>query len=135
MALIVWNEQLSVGVPQMDEQHQRLVQLVNQLHDAMGAGQGRDFLHKLLVQLEQYTITHFAAEDQLMQQAGYPDLAPHQAAHEELKRQVAELRQRHAGGESRLTIGVMSFLEKWLTTHIKGTDRKYASLLATAAKV
>ena len=40
MALIQWNDSLKVGVAEIDKQHQKLVDMINDLHDAMRQGQG-----------------------------------------------------------------------------------------------
>jgi hemerythrin len=135
MALITWTENLSVHVPELDEQHKKLVQMLNQLHDAMQQGQGRDVLQRLLAQLVQYTATHFAAEEQLMQKANYSDFPQHKSEHDKLKSKVLDLKQRLESGESRLTVSVLQFLQNWLVNHIQGTDKKYAPILAPLAKV
>ena len=63
MALITWNEQYSVNVSEMDIQHQRLFELINQLHSAMLAGKGNETMDGILHGLKEYTITHFSAEE------------------------------------------------------------------------
>lgn len=77
MALITWNENYSVKVKQFDDQHKKLIDMINELHDAMKVGKGKDVMEKILAGLIQYTVTHFANEERLMKQHNYPDYEQH----------------------------------------------------------
>ncbi len=129
MAFVAWNENLSVGIAQIDQQHRQLIDMINELHDAMCKGQGKNILKPLLARLFQYTQTHFTAEEALMQQAQYPKFAAHKAAHEKLVSQVRDLKQRFDAGEYLLSIDTMKFLQNWLTDHILGVDKQYVPCL------
>ena len=133
MALINWTPAYSVQIPQIDEQHKMLVQMINQLHEAMSTGQGRNVLKPLLGNLVQYTVTHFAFEEQAMQRANYPDFQEHRQQHELLKQQVQDMQARLNSGELSLTIDMLNFLRDWLVKHIQGADQKYVPFLAKAA--
>lgn len=130
MALITWDQSLSVGVPDLDAQHRRLVDMINDLHDAMAKGRGRDALKPLLTRLVQYTATHFQAEEQYMRKIDYPNLSQHKAEHENLVRRVKELTQSYESNQISLTIETMNFLRDWLTNHIRRVDRQYAPTAA-----
>ncbi|MEW6198813.1 MAG: bacteriohemerythrin [Planctomycetota bacterium] len=130
MPLITWDQSLSVGVPDLDAQHRRLVDMINDLHDAMAKGQGRDALKPLLTRLAQYTVTHFQAEEQYMRKINYPNLLQHKAEHENLVRRVKELTQSYESNQIALTIETMNFLRDWLTSHIRRVDRQYAPTAA-----
>jgi hemerythrin-like metal-binding protein len=127
MALITWNESLSVGIRTIDEQHKKLVGMINALNDAMGQGNGSTVLKPLFEDLLKYTMTHFAAEEKLMQQYKYPRYSLHKMEHEKLTRQVQELRTRFDAGQQSLSVQTLVFLKNWLTGHIQGTDKLYAA--------
>jgi hemerythrin len=129
MALMEWNPIFSVKVKKFDDQHKKLVDMVNQLHDAMKAGQGNAMLGVVLQSLISYTATHFKDEEQVMQANGYSGLAKHKAEHEKLVKQVLDLQQKFQSGASVLTMTVLSFLKDWLITHIQGEDKKYGVFL------
>ncbi len=57
-----WNENLSVGVPSIDEQHKALLALLNELFDSTQAGRGQAVLGKVLKELADYTVYHFKYE-------------------------------------------------------------------------
>jgi len=129
MSLIEWSPVYSVKVKKVDEQHKKLVDLINQLHDAMKSGQGNTVTGIILQSLVDYTKTHFADEIRLMQANGYPDLARHQAEHDKFVKQVVEFQQKFQDGSAMLTMTILSFLKDWLVKHIQGEDKKYGPFL------
>ena len=129
MALMEWSPALSVKVTKFDDQHKKLLELVNQLHDAMKSGQGNNMLGVILQQLVSYTVSHFGEEEKVMQAQGYPDFPAHKAEHEKLIRQVGELQQKFQSGAAMLSMTVMNFLKDWLVNHIQGVDKKYSAHL------
>jgi hemerythrin len=129
MAVMEWSPAFSVKVKKFDDQHKKLIDLLNQLHDAMKAGQGNAMLGLVLQSLITYTATHFKEEEQVMQANGYPDLPQHKIEHEKLVKQVLDLQKKFQSGGGVLTLTVMSFLKDWLTSHIQGVDKKYGIFL------
>jgi hemerythrin len=129
MALITWNESYSVKVKQFDDQHKKLIDMVNELHDAMKVGKGKDLLEKILAGLIQYTVTHFANEERLMKQHNYPGYEQHKKEHNLLTLQVNDVQKKFHEGGAVLSQSVLQFLKEWLQNHIKGTDKNYAPFL------
>ena len=130
MPLMEWTTKLSVGVQQFDEEHQRLVALINELFDAMLAGKGKDVLGHILDGLVSYTKVHFAHEEQFLRVHQFPGFEEHQAEHAVLTEQVMDALQRYrAGAGSSFTMEVLNFLKNWLLKHIQGTDRRYTAFL------
>jgi hemerythrin len=128
MALMKWDDTLSVQIDGIDVQHKKLVGLVNQLHDAMSTGTGRQVVGPVLDELVAYTREHFAHEEQLMRRAGYPDLGKHAAEHTKLTSEAAQLQQGVKAGNV-LTMDVMNFLVTWLSQHIMKVDKQYVPYL------
>jgi len=126
MALIVWDKRLETGHGKIDEQHQSLIEIFNRLHGAMKLGKGKDEVEGILVFLKDYTVSHFAMEEELMTRHDYSATAKHKAAHAELVAQVAELVDKFQKGTATLTLPVMNFLEDWLVQHIQGEDYRFA---------
>lgn len=125
MAFITWNDTLSVGIKSIDDQHKKLVALVNDLHDGMMGGKGNDVIGKVLAELIAYTKSHFAAEETLMKNKNYPEYAAHKVEHDKLTKKAVELEQQFKAGKAAMTIEVANFLKSWLTDHIMKTDKKY----------
>jgi len=129
MALITWSDTLSVKVKQFDDQHKKLVDMVNQLFDAMKTGKGSQVMGDILKQLIAYTQTHFAAEERLLKQYAYPDFEAHKKEHNALVMQVLDLQKQFQEGKPVLTQNIMTFLRDWLSRHIQGDDKKYGIFL------
>lgn len=129
MAFYPWTEDLQVGIAAIDGDHKKLVQLINDLHEAMTQGRGKAVLGKTLDDLIRYTQEHFQREEQLMQRAGYSDYARHKQEHEQLVQEVVALREKFNSGNLMLSVQVSGFLRDWLTNHIMKTDKKYEPTL------
>jgi len=130
VALVEWTKALSVGVEQFDDQHTRLIDMVNELHDAMMNGKGTGALGGILASLIDYTGTHFADEERVLQANAYPGLAQHRLEHVKLVEQVKALQKRFQVERGTvLTLDVMKFLKDWLVNHIQTEDRKYGVFL------
>jgi hemerythrin-like metal-binding protein len=129
MPLITWNDALSVKVVEIDAQHRRLVELVNQLHEAMSQGKGREVMGQVLAGLLEYTRTHFTSEERIMIAEAYPGYQQQKAAHEALLQQVVDLRTKFLEGEAVMTMEVMKFLKAWLTDHMQGMDARFGVYL------
>ncbi|PJA96502.1 MAG: hemerythrin [Ignavibacteriales bacterium CG_4_9_14_3_um_filter_34_10] len=129
MALITWNSTYSVNVKEIDLQHQKLIALINQLHDGMKAGKGKEITGKILSDLADYTKFHFGYEEKLFDQTKYPDTMVQKRQHSDLVKQVVNYISKFQKGEAILTMELMNFLKDWLMNHIVATDKKYTSFL------
>jgi hemerythrin len=129
MAFIKWKEEYSVKVAEIDEQHKKLISLINQLAEAMSVGKGRDVLNGVLAELVEYTEYHFEAEERLFREHGYPEHERHSQAHDELTAKAQELKGAFNRGETKLSVEVMLFLSTWLNRHILDEDKQYEPYL------
>ena len=128
--LIEWNETLSVGIQEIDEQHKVLVNLLNELHDAIRQHHGREASVEILQRLADYTRIHFTVEESLMRILGYPDYEAHKQHHEELIGQMVDLQARLNQGEA-VSFELLHFLRNWLTRHIMEADQRYVEHFLT----
>lgn len=129
MALLDWNDNYSVKVKEIDNQHKKLVELINTLHDGMKSGKGKEVLGKILDELANYTVYHFGYEEKLFEKHGYPESIIHKRQHSDLVSQVQKFIESYKNGNGVLTIELMNFLRDWLTQHIAGSDKKYTVFL------
>ena len=125
MALMTWNQKLSVGVARIDVEHQGLINLLNQLHDEMLKGKAKDVLGPTLDRLVSYTQTHFSTEEALFKAHAYPGAAEHRAEHDSFRQKAADLQKGLKSGAAGLSTEVLNFMRDWLTRHIQGTDMQY----------
>jgi hemerythrin len=120
---IEWNEDLSVGVDEIDRQHQEWCVMLAALHDAMRMNQ-LDRVAGVISFLERYTLEHFATEERHMAAKGYPRLREHRARHEAF---VAEfLRHKSAiaanGARPSLVVELSDWLGSWMREHVGQMD-------------
>ncbi|MCX7874727.1 MAG: bacteriohemerythrin [Melioribacteraceae bacterium] len=125
MALISWSDSYSVKVKEIDNQHQKLVNLINLLHDSMKEGKGKEVIGKVLTELVNYTVYHFSYEEKLFDKYGYPDAKVHARQHKDLVEKVSCYVKDFESGKGVLPMEVMNFLRDWLIKHIGGDDKKY----------
>lgn len=131
---VVWKDEYSVGVEAMDNEHRKLLNLINHLQTAIHYQTGGSFEQEALNELMDYTRYHFQHEEELMRQYGYPELAAHQQQHREMVAQaeafVADYRSK---GHTAL-VGVADYLKDWLIRHINGTDKAYGAFIQQKSK-
>lgn len=130
MPLLTWTEDMKVDVEALDEDHKKLFDMINQLHDAIAAGHNKSALKGILDRLMEYTKSHLAREEELLASAGYPGLAAHQHEHARMLQRAENLLQRfERGSTAMLSLELKSFLQNWWVLHIQGTDKKYGPFL------
>lgn len=126
MPLMNWNDKLSVGVAVIDNDHKKLVGMVNELYDGVQSGHGKESVGKILDGLVAYTKVHFDREEQFFSQTGYPVAPAHKQEHADLTKQVLAVQQQYkSGATNTLSLEVLNFLKNWLVTHIQGSDKRY----------
>ena len=126
MALINWDNSLSVNVSKIDTQHKKLIQLINNLNDAMKQGKGKDIVGNILNELVNYTKVHFKMEEDIFEQYGYPNKAAHISEHTNFVKKIISFSDDFQSGRLGLSVDVLNFLVNWLKNHIMIVDKKYS---------
>lgn len=67
---IAWSDELVIGIPVIDAQHQRIVEYINTVEHVQKTKSQKELL-ELMDELVDYTVSHFAFEESLMEEAGY----------------------------------------------------------------
>ena len=126
---LIWDDSLSVQVEEIDEDHQKLVNLFNLLNHAVEDGEADNYIDALLEELISCTIWHFTHEDRLMLKYAYEGLEEHRNEHQELVKSARELQQKSFQEGKSLQSEDIAFLENWLTGHILSADMDLGSYL------
>lgn len=129
MPMTEWTDDLSVNIQMLDDQHRKLIGLINNLYLAMKAGHGKSVLDQVLKEMTDYASYHFNAEKKLFENYQYPETANHLQEHQIFEKTIAELKEKHDKGNLTASIETMLFLRDWLNKHIMETDKKYVSFL------
>lgn len=129
-----WCEQMSVGVPALDADHQCILRIINLLDD-LGDEDPRRVVETVLETLVVYCRHHFGREEQVMAGCGFPGLEFHRAEHEGFARFVSRLWQRHATrADAGVTGALRDYLTRWLYHHILIQDMAYKPYVLAAAE-
>ncbi|MHA6206165.1 bacteriohemerythrin [Dyella soli] len=121
MPYMAWQDDLNTGIKVIDNQHRRIVEMINHLHDAMDR-RDRQELNDILDELVDYTLSHFAFEESLMEDADYEFTRAHKRVHEVFVKRVSEYRLRFRTGED-ISNELLQTLSHWLFNHIRNDDK------------
>jgi len=126
---VEWKDDYSVGIDSIDQQHKKLLNLINQLQTAVDYSTGEQFEREALDELVDYTKTHFSYEEGLMRDNDYPDFEAHKLQHEKMFKKVEEVLSEYEQDHDTAMSNAAEFLKDWLIKHINGTDKEYSSYL------
>ncbi|MGD0893067.1 MAG: bacteriohemerythrin [Terracidiphilus sp.] len=130
MPFMVWNDRLSVGVGALDDDHKKLVDMINELYDSILAGRGAEICSGMIDRLAVYTDDHFAREEALFAQAEYPDAEAHIAVHRRITAGLLESKRNiQAGTLAAPCLDLMVALKDELFDHVLGEDMKYQAYM------
>jgi hemerythrin len=118
------------GIEAVDNQHQRLVNMVTQLDDVRKTPfptkeLKQEAVGSIVVEMIDYTISHFAFEESLQEDAQYKFLDAHKRIHALLIQRAGEYKERFTAGED-IVDELYEVLHRWLFNHIRNDDRAFA---------
>lgn len=131
---MVWSEELSVGVKQIDDQHKALIQAVNDLFEACSEGKGRKKIADTMEFLQNYVVLHFGEEEKQQQHYGYPDYPNHKKLHADFVNSflVYKKQLETEGPTISLVAKFNSFVSNWLIYHISKEDKKIGQYIKSS---
>ncbi len=127
--LIRWSSIYELGHKEIDSQHQKLVDIINEFYHAFATAQANDKIGEIINELVNYTIFHFTAEEEIFKKTDYPDVTKHMSIHKEFVDKLKNYHQEVKDGNIKTTYDLMTFLRDWLLDHIMGTDKTYLSYI------
>lgn len=128
MPFFVWSEkELSLQIEQMDREHQVLIEAMNRLYDLNEHGAPKNEMERAIERLVALTVRHFRNEEYFMDSIGYAKLSNHRLIHEKLLGRLHDYIDTFERGTGRVDEEFFQFLQVWLTAHILGIDKEYAS--------
>jgi hemerythrin len=128
METVTWSENFSVGVRELDQQHQQLIKLLNRLISAQGTiSTHSETISDILMEMTRYAQTHFKAEERLMKAYGYPGLEEQKKQHRNFRRKTVDFSTATTLGIDQIPEALLEYLADWLTHHILEDDMAYRS--------
>ena len=122
---IRWKKKYSVGIPSIDDDHKKLINLINQLQNANYYFVDKDHERQALNELIDYTKYHFDREEKLMQKFAYPEYEAHQDQHKKMIAKVNAIVEDYEVNADHAINDTVKFLRNWLINHIRKTDMAY----------
>ncbi len=132
MSLFKWRDSYDTGVPQFDQEHHKIVELINTMFKAVRDKSGKEIAEKACAEVVSYTVYHFTNEEQAMQAVNYPGLDEHIAEHARLKAEAEKFQTIITNNFPEGVTEFYRFLREWLVDHIQDCDKKYGPYLTTA---
>ncbi len=127
---VEWDDSFSVSVNQMDSQHKKWIGYINDLHNAIINGKGRDVLQNVLNKMLDYSKEHLATEEGFLKKTKYPEFEQHKKIHDNFVKWVKEIIDDFSKTKkANLSLDIMDRMKNWLTNHIKTVDKKYSDHL------
>lgn len=126
---VAWNDNLSVNIASIDDDHKKLLSLINNLQTAVYYPTGEAFERQALEELVDYTKYHFEREERMMRENDYPDYEAHKRQHEEMIEKVGGFLEAYDKDRDATVEELSVFLKDWLLKHIAGTDQRYSAHL------
>lgn len=129
---IIWTPDLNTGIDIIDHQHRRIVDFINDLEAAQVLGDKKQ-IRQVIYDCVDYTLSHFAFEESMQEEAGYQYCKPHKKVHELFTRKVTEYQERMELGDD-VAEELHAMLARWLVNHIKRDDADYVSVVKANMK-
>lgn len=123
MPLAHWRDEYLTGDARIDQEHQTLFTLVNQLDEAIATAAPQSDLHQILSTIAAHTVKHFQHEELLMKSLEYPGYRRHKQVHDNLLAKLTALLTRFDQPNAALADDLTAFLAEWLAHHIRGEDQ------------
>lgn len=132
---IQWDESLSLGIEEIDNQHKSIIEQFARLSEAVHSGVAKELIEELVFFLDEYAQVHFAAEEKYMVEYGYPRIDDQRREHGEFSRDAGEFKRRlkQEGSTHEIAIVVTGKMVRWIIQHIRNHDRDMAEFIKERA--
>jgi hemerythrin-like metal-binding protein len=128
MICVEWIDKFNIGIHEIDEQHKRLIAIMNKICDALNRGSERQIAGEVLKEMQDYASDHFALEEKYFDEFGYEKAEGHKDWHREFTRKVQALMDDLQKGKKSVSVDAISFLGGWFIDHTQTLDRQYVDL-------
>ncbi|MDH3979231.1 MAG: bacteriohemerythrin [Gammaproteobacteria bacterium] len=124
MSMIEWKDEFSVGIPDVDHEHQQLIGLINELHNAMSGKNAAMTVTDFLGEIHAHVAAHFALEEKIMREKKYDQYEDHKRDHERLLDEISDIMDDYEENAFYSDEVFTSTLEHWFSDHFKTRDAR-----------
>ncbi|CAM2966010.1 bacteriohemerythrin [Hathewaya histolytica] len=130
--MIDWKDDFVIGVDKIDSQHKHLFKIANDAYDVLKNEfciDKYDKIIKILEELKEYTIFHFNAEENYMQEIGYKKLFTHKIEHNKFIEKIKNVNLDNIDkDQDAYLLEILEFVVNWIENHILYTDKLITKL-------
>jgi hemerythrin len=134
MEVIEWSESYSVENEELDDQHQRLFDMINALFEAIESDDAGVIIPAVMQDLSSYSLEHFRTEERYMAECEYPGFETQKQQHREFCSKVSQWQQSYADDPDKFAAEAVDYLYNWLTKHILSQDKSFTPYLRNLKK-
>ncbi len=126
MGFMTWEKQYEIGIPEMDRQHKKWLEMLNRFYDNLADGDVTEKMKTLVQEVLDYTEYHFSEEEKLMNGMGYPAIGEQKEMHDAIKQKIIDFKKKLDDGRTIVSLSITAELKTWFREHIMIEDKKYA---------
>jgi hemerythrin len=127
LEMIEWNEKYSVNVSEIDEEHKKLIEIINKVIVARQHNNDPKEVSEILGEIARFALNHFKTEETYMIKFEYPEFKSHKKEHHDFSMKAVDYCNRVIKGDYQITDDLLEYLQQWLVQHIQETDKKYTN--------
>jgi len=123
MSLMNWQDDYSVGVKEIDDQHKKMFDLINRLYESIKESKDRKLREEFLQELSNYGKFHLKTEEDYFEKFKYPQKEEHVKIHDLYRNKIKEFVNKK--DDIFLSFEIIDYLEDWWLEHITSVDKDY----------
>ncbi len=123
--MIKWEDKFSVGISMIDEEHKKLIDILNKIIYAKEHNINSEELKEVLRVMTDYSVTHFTTEEAYMKAFNYPEYQSHKEEHMDFSTKIISYTYKMIKGNYQFASELSEYIEQWLVKHIQVTDKQY----------
>jgi len=125
LSAIQWSDNLALNIEDIDKQHMKFLEIVNELLSAMKNKKSKEIQSEIIDQLISYAFYHFSKEERYLKKSKYPGINQHKNEHEKFVDKIIKFKKDYDENRITLSIDMINFMNNWWINHIRVSDRKY----------
>lgn len=123
--MIEWNDKYSMGISMIDEEHKKLIDIINKVFVTKEHNDNPEEVRNVLHEMIKYALSHFATEETYMTKLNCPEYQLHRNEHLNFTDYAVGNINKVINSDYHVAKEMLEQLKQWLLNHMQETDRKY----------